>query len=75
MSETIIPVTRYATHFSGVLPSGSVDRGIIRQEKIEQTTYPNGATVTRIYDNDIQVYDSRGVVNLPNRPNQVDVMI
>lgn len=75
MSETIIPVTRYATHFSGVLPSGSVDRGIIRQEKVEHTTYPNGATVTRVYENAVEVYDSRGVVNLPNRPNQVDVMI
>jgi hypothetical protein len=75
MSETIIPVTRYATHFSGVLPSGSVDRGIIRQEKIEQTVYPNGATVTRVYESVTEVYDSRGVVNLPNRPNQVDVMI
>jgi hypothetical protein len=75
MSETIIPVTRYATHFSGVLPSGSVDRGIIRQEKIEQTTYPNGATVTRVYENVVEVYDSRGVVSLQNRPNQVDVMI
>ena len=72
MSETIIPVTRYATHFSGVLPSGSVDRGIIKQETVEQTTYPNGATVTRVYENAVEVYDSRGVVN---RPNQVDVMI
>jgi hypothetical protein len=75
MSETIIPVTRYATHFSGVLPSGSVDRGIIRQETVEQTTYPNGATVTRVYENVVEVYDSRGVVSLQNRPNQVDVMI
>jgi hypothetical protein len=75
MSETIIPVTRYATHFSGVLPSGSVDRGIIRQEKIEQTVYPNGATVTRVYESVTEVYDSRGVMSLPNRPNQVDVMI
>ena len=75
MSETIIPVTRYATHFSGVLPSGSVDRGIVKQETVEQTTYPNGATVTRVYESVTEVYDSRGVVSLQSRPNQVDVMI
>jgi len=75
MSETIIPVTRYATHFSGVLPSGSVDKGIVKKETIEQTIYPNGATVTRIYESSTEVYDSRGVVTVHNRANQVDVMI
>lgn len=75
MTDSIRPVTLVNTSFTGVLPSGTVGRGSIKQEIWTQTTYPNGTTVTRIHHNTIEVYDSRGVVTKHNQPNQIDLMV
>ena len=75
MSDSIRPVTLVNTSFTGVLPSGTVGRGFIKQEIWQQTTYPNGAVVTRINHNTIELYDSRAVVNKHNQPNQIDIMV
>jgi hypothetical protein len=74
MSDSIIPVTQFATSFTGVLPIATVGKGVVKQESWEQTTYPNGATVTRIYHNSIEVYDNRAVVTRHNEPNVIDIM-
>ena len=75
MNDSIIPVTQFATSFTGVLPIATVGKGVVQQESWQQTTYPNGATVTRIYHNSIEVYDSHAVVIKHNEPNQIDMMI
>jgi hypothetical protein len=75
MTDAIRPVTLVDTSFSGVLPSGTVGRGTIKKEIWQQTTYPNGATVTNIHYNTIEVYDNRGVVTKHNQPNQIDRMV
>jgi hypothetical protein len=69
-----MPVTQFANSFTGVLPIATVGKGVVQQESWQQTTYPNGATVTRVYHNSIEVYDNRAVVTRHNvRPN-LDVM-
>jgi hypothetical protein len=74
MSDSIIPITQFASSFTGVLPIATVGKGVVKQESWQQTTYPNGATVTRVYHNSIEVYDNRAVVTRHNvRPN-LDVM-
>ena len=74
MSDSVMPVTQFANSFTGVLPIATVGKGVVQQESWQQTTYPNGATVTRIYHNSIEVYDNRAVVTKHNvRPN-LDVM-
>ena len=74
MTDSIMPVTQFANSFTGVLPIATVGKGVVQQESWQQTTYPNGATVTRIYHNSIEVYDNRAVVTRHNvRPN-LDVM-
>lgn len=75
MSDAIVPVTLYSTSFTGVLPTGSVGKGAIHKEAWQQTTYPNGSVVTRIYHNIIEVYDNRAVVTKHNQPNQIDMMV
>jgi hypothetical protein len=75
MSDSIIPVTQFATSFTGVLPIATVGKGVVKQESWQQTTYPNGATVTRIYHNSIEVYDNRAVVTRHNEPNIIDILI
>jgi hypothetical protein len=75
MSDAIVPVTLYSTSFTGVLPTGSVGKGAIHKEARQQTTYPNGSVVTRIYHNTIEVYDNRAVVTKHNQPNQIDMMV
>ncbi len=74
MTDSIIPVTQFATSFTGVLASAAVGKGVVKQENWQQTTYPNGATVTRIYHNSIEVYDNRAVVTKHNQPNQIDML-
>jgi hypothetical protein len=74
MTDSIMPVTQFANSFTGVLPIATVGKGVVQQESWQQTTYPNGATVTRVYHNSIEVYDNRAVVIQHNvRPN-LDVM-
>ena len=74
MIDSIMPVTQFANRYTGVLPIATVGKGVVQQESWQQTTYPNGATVTRIYHNSIEVYDNRAVVTRHNvRPN-LDVM-
>ena len=74
MSDSVMPVTQFANSFTGVLPIATVGKGVVQQESWQQTTYPNGATVTRVYHNSIEVYDNRAVVTRHNvRPN-LDVM-
>jgi hypothetical protein len=74
MTDSIMPVTQFANSFTGVLPIATVGKGVVKQESWQQTTYPNGATVTRVYHNSIEVYDNRAVVIRHNvRPN-LDVM-
>jgi len=74
MTDSIMPVTQFANSFTGVLPIATVGKGVVQKESWQQTTYPNGATVTRIYHNSIEVYDNRAVVTRHNvRPN-LDVM-
>ena len=74
MTDSIIPVTQFATSFTGVLPIATVGKGVVKQESWQQTTYPNGATVTRIYHNSIEVYDNRAVVTRYNEPNVIHIM-
>ena len=74
MSDSIMPVTQFATSFTGVLPIATVGKGVVKQESWQQTTYPNGATVTRIYHNSIEVYDNRAVVTQHNEPNIIDML-
>jgi hypothetical protein len=74
MTDSIMPVTQFANSFTGVLSIATVGKGVVKQESWQQTTYPNGATVTRVYHNSIEVYDNRAVVTRHNvRPN-LDVM-
>jgi len=74
MTDSIMPVTQFANSFTGVLPIATVGKGVVKQESWQQTTYPNGALVTRVYHNSIEVYDNRAVVTRHNvRPN-LDVM-
>jgi hypothetical protein len=74
MTDSIMPVTQFANSFTGVLPIATVGKGVVQKESWQQTTYPNGATVTRVYHNSIEVYDNRAVVTRHNvRPN-LDVM-
>jgi hypothetical protein len=75
MTDSIRPVTLVDTSFTGVLPAGTVGRGVIKKEIWQQTTYPNGSTVTNIYHNTIEIYDSRAVVTKHNQPNQIDLMV
>lgn len=75
MSDAINPVTLFNTSFSGVLATATVGRGQVKQEIWSQTTYPNGATVTRINHYTVEVYDNRGSVTSHNQPNQIDTMI
>jgi hypothetical protein len=74
MSDSIMPVTQFATSFTGVLPIATVGKGVVKQESWQQTTYPNGARVTRIYHNSIEVYDNRAVVTRHNEPNIIDML-
>ena len=74
MTDSIIPVTQFATSFTGVLPIATVGKGVVQQESWQQTTYPNGATVTRVYHASIEVYDNRAVVTKHNVRPSVDVM-
>jgi hypothetical protein len=71
----VAPVTLYSTSFTGVLPTGAVGKGAIHKEAWQQTTYPNGSVVTRIYHNIIEVYDNRAVVTKHNQPSQIDMMV
>jgi hypothetical protein len=75
MTDSIRPVTLVNNSFTGVLPASAVGRGVIKQEIWQQTTYPNGSTVTNIYHHTIEVYDSRAVVTKHNQPNQIDMMV
>ena len=75
MTNAIGPVTTFDRSFTGVLPTGSIDKGVIHQKTVQVTTYPNGATVTRIYHNSIEVYDNRGIVTKHNLPNLIDMMV
>jgi hypothetical protein len=75
MSNSIVPVTYQKTSFTGVLPTGTPGMGRIESQQWSQTIYPNGSTVTRIYHNTIEIYDSKGVVNKHNQPNQIDLMV
>jgi hypothetical protein len=54
---------------------GPVGKGAIHKESWQQTTYPNGSVVTRIYHNIIEVYDNRATVTKHNQPNQIDMMV
>ena len=75
MIDSIVPVTYQKTSFTGVLPTGVAGMGRIESQQWSQTVYPNGSTVTRIYHNTIEIYDSKGVVNKHNQPNQIDLMV
>jgi len=75
MSDYVTPITLYNTSFTGVMPTAVVGRGVINKEEWQQTTYPNGAVVTRVYHNTIEIYDNRGVVTKYNQPNQIDMMV
>jgi hypothetical protein len=75
MSDSVVPITLYKTSTSGVLPTAAVDRSVIKQESWQQTTYPNGAIITRLYYDTIEIYNSHGVLNKYNQPNQIDRMI
>jgi hypothetical protein len=75
MTDSIMPVTQFANSFTGVLPIATVGKGVVQQESWQQTTYPNGATVTRIYHASIEVYDNRAVVTRHNEPNIIDILI
>ena len=74
MTDSIMPVTQFANSFTGVLPIATVGKGVVQKESWQQTTYPNGATVTRVYHNSIEVYDNRAVVTRHNVRPSVDVM-
>ena len=74
MSDSVMPVTQFANSFTGVLPIATVGKGVVKQESWQQTPYPNGATVTRVYHNSIEVYDNRAVVTRHNVRPSVDVM-
>lgn len=69
------PVTLYDTNFTGILSTGAVGKGTIRKEIWQQTTYPNGSVVTKIYHSTIEVYDNRAFVTKHNQPNQIDIMV
>jgi len=75
MSDSITPITLYKTSSTGVLPTSAVGKGVIKQESWQQTTYPNGAVITRLYYDTIEIYNSQGVLNKYNQPNQIDRMI
>lgn len=75
MSESVVPITYQKTSFTGVLSTGIVGRGNIQSEQWSQTTYPNGAVVTRIYHNTIEIYDNSGSLTQHNKPNQIDLMV
>jgi hypothetical protein len=75
MTDSIMPVTQFATSFTGVLPIATVGKGVVKQESWQQTTYPNGATVTRVYHNSIEVYDNRAVMTRHNEPTIIDMLI
>jgi len=75
MSDSLVPITLYKTSTSGVLPTAAVNRSVIKQENWQQTTYPNGSVITRIYYDSIEIYNSQGVLNKYNQPNQIDRMI
>jgi hypothetical protein len=75
MIDSIVPITTFDRNFTGVMPTGSIGKGVVHQETVQVTAYPDGATVTRIYHNSIEVYDNRGVVTKHNLPNQIDMMV
>jgi hypothetical protein len=75
MTDSVIPVTQFATSYTGVLPIATVGKGVVQQESWHQTTYPKGASVKRIYHNSIEVYDNRAVVTKHNEPNVIDMLI
>jgi len=75
MIDAVVPITLYKTSTSGVLPTAAVGKGVIKQESWQQTTYPNGAVITRLYYDSIEIYNSQGVLNKYNQPNQIDRMI
>ena len=75
MTDSIMPVTQFANRYTGVLPIATVGKGVVQQESWQQTTYPNGATVTRVYHASIEVYDNRAVVTRHNEPNIIDILI
>ena len=75
MIESSAPVTLYKTSSSGILPTGAVGKGRLENEVWSQTTYPNGTVVTRIYYNEIEIYDSNAVITKHNQPNQIDIMV
>jgi len=75
MTDSIRPVTLFDTSFTGVMPTGNVGKGIVKKEIWQQTIYPNGAVVTNVYYNIIEVYDNRAVVTNHNQRSQIDIMI
>jgi hypothetical protein len=75
MSNSIVPITTFDRSFTGVLPTGNIGKGVIHQKTVQVTVYPDGATVTRIYHNSIEVYDNRGIMTKHNLPNQIDMTV
>lgn len=74
MTDSVTPITYDRTFFSGVMSSNAVGKGRVEKEQIIQTIYPNGQTVTRIYQYEVEVYDVRAVVSRHNQPPLLDLM-
>lgn len=75
MTDSVMAITYDRTSYSGVLASNVVSKGRIEAEQVVQTIYPNGLTVTRIYHDEIEVYDNRAVVSQHNKSHTLDMMI
>ena len=75
MSNSTVPVTQYATSFTGILPTAAVGKSAVQKQIWQQTTYPNGSVVTKIYYDTVEIYNSQAVVTKYNQPNQIDMMV
>jgi hypothetical protein len=74
MTNAVTPITSDTTTYSGVLPSNAVGRGCIQSQQVIQTVYPTGATVTRIYLDQIEVYDHHAMITQHNQSHVIDQM-
>ncbi len=74
MTDPVSPITYDRTFYSAVMTSNVEGKGRVEKEQVIQTIYPNGQTVTRIYQYEVEVYDVRAVVSRHNQPQLLDLM-
>jgi hypothetical protein len=77
VSDSVIPVTQFKDHISGVLPTNSAGIGQIKNEIWSSTRYSEGNNVTDIvvYTYIVNLYDSSAKVKEYNLPNKLDIKV